>query len=510
MSTDAAGSGELAGAMSRRAVLGAGLAAGLAAGAGLVLPRGVLGVPLLRPRAKAEACIFIWLPGGVAQTDTFDPKVYSPFEAGMKGSDLLGTCPSIPTKADGVRFGAGLEGLAGVMDRGCVLRTLASDAAFGAIHLKAQYNLMTGYLFPAGVKAPSIGAVVSRTLGRRHPQIPGYIYIGRDIDTSDEERTFISEYLGSGFYGLEHAPFMIPEPSRGLATLSAAAGMSVERLDQRQALLRGLHGMSDERLRDSRRANEYMALMTEARAMMDSPVKRAFDFSEEKPEVLAAYTPGSGGGSGGTGGESLLDPSYDHSNRFGPGLLLARRLVEAGARFVQVEYQYGPFKGFDMHENGARRMREMKRQIDGPITRLVLDLEERGLLDTTLVVVATEFGRTIASQPAAGVEPDGASESHSGENLVIANESMYGFHGHFSSCKDMLFFGGGFRRGIAYGTTAERHPLLPVERAVSLIDTHATIYSALGIAPDTSYETEGRPFYVTKDGKGKPIAGLLA
>lgn len=504
MSTNAAAQGmELCSReMSRRAVLGA----GLAAGAGLVLPRGVLGAPLWRPRARAEACIFIWLPGGVAQTDTFDPKAHSPFEAGMKGSELLGTCPSIPTKADGVRFGAGLEGLASVMDRGCVLRTLTSDAAFGAIHLKAQYNLMTGYLFPVGVKAPSIGAVVSRTLGRRHPQIPGYIYIGRDIDTSDEERTFIAEYLGSGFYGLEHAPFMIPEPSRGLATLSAAAGMDVARLDQRQSLLRSLHGMSDERLRDSPKAAAYMALMAEARAMMDSPVKKAFDFSGEKPEVLAAYTPGSTE----PGGETLLDPSYDHSNRFGPGLLLARRLVEAGARFVQVEYQYGPFKGFDMHENGARRMREMKRQIDGPITRLVLDLEERGMLDTTLVVVATEFGRTIASQPAAGVEPDGASESHSGEHLVIASESMYGFHGHFSSCKNMLFFGGGFRRGIAYGTTADRHPLLPVERAVSLIDTHATLYAAMGIAPDTSYETEGRPFYVTKDGKGKPIAGLLA
>jgi hypothetical protein len=82
-----------------------------------------------------------------------------------------------------------------------VLRTLTSDAAFGAIHLKAQYNLMTGYLFPAGVKAPSIGAVVSRTLGRRHPQVPGYIYIGRDIDTSDEELTFISSTWGRGSMG---------------------------------------------------------------------------------------------------------------------------------------------------------------------------------------------------------------------------------------------------------------------------------------------------------------------
>ena len=147
-----------------------------------------------------------------------------------------------------------------------------------------------------------------------------------------------------------------------------------------------------------------MKIMEAARAMMDSPVKRAFDYAkEEKPATLAAYEPQIARG-------DVQDKSYYFGKRFGHGLLLARRLVEAGARFVQVEYQYGPFKGFDMHEDGQSRMVEMKKQIDGPIAQLIRDLAERGLLERTLVVVATEFGRTIANQPKAGVEPIGFAE----------------------------------------------------------------------------------------------------
>lgn len=453
---------------------------------------------------RADSMILIWLPGGIAQTDTWDPKAHTPFVKGMKGSDLLGTCDSIPTAADGIRLGAGMESIAAVMDHGCILRSLANDVMFGAIHLKAQYYAVTGYLFPAGVKAPSIGSIVSRARGRRDPNIPPYIYIGRDIDTSDEERLFISEYIGPGFYGINHAPFMIPDPAQGMSTLSAAAGVSAERLDRRQSLFRGLNQLSSAALRDARKAQEYLKVMDDARAMMDSPVKRAFDYrADERPETIAAYEPR-------VYGDQLLDPSYDNGRRFGHGLLLARRLVEAGSRFVQVEYQYGPFKGFDMHENGKRRMDEMKQQIDRPIAQLITDLKQRGLLDRTLVVIATEFGRTIASQPAAGTEPDGASEKHTGEKLILEHEGMYGFHGHFSSCNCMTFFGGGFKRGYAHGRTADRHPMLAVENPVKLIDAHATIYHAMGIPPTTSYITEGRPFYVTKDGKGQPVQALLS
>lgn len=487
----------------RRRFLQSGIAA--AAGLGLSgLARPAAAATPQLGKGTADAVIYIWLPGGIAQTDTWDPKSFTPFRAGMKGSELLGTCRPISTSADGIQIGEGLESMARVMDKAAILRSLTSDTKFGAIHLKAQYYAMTGYLFPAGVKAPSLGAIVARTLGRRHKDIPPYIYIGRDIDTSDEEKLFISEYLGPGFYGVKYAPFMIPDATRGVATLEAVGGMRPERLDRRQAYLRAITGLTEQGLRDSQPARDYMQVMDDARAMMDSPVKRAFDFRrEEKPEVLAAYQPK-------VTRTDVQDQSYYFGTRFGNGLLLARRLVEAGARFVQVEYQYGPFKGFDMHENGSTRMVEMKRQIDQPIAQLITDLDQRGLLERTLVVIATEFGRTIASQPAAGVEPDGFAERHTGENLVIENERMFGFHGHFSSTNAMVLFGGGVKKGSVHGATAPKHPMLPVEHPERLIDVYATIFKTLGIPPDWSYETEGRPFYVTKDGKGKPIDALLA
>jgi len=207
---------------------------------------------------KADAMILIWLPGGMAQTDLWDPKQHTPFRSGMKGSELLGTCPKIPTAADGIFLGEGLESIASVMDQGTLLRSLTNDTKFGAIHLKAQHYAMTSYLFPVGVQAPSIGSVIGRTLGRRNPAVPPYIYIGRDIDTSDAERLFISEYLGPGCYGVNHAPFMVPDPSKGMATLTAAAGMTVDRLDRRQGLLKEIAGLSAQELRDSPKAQEHL------------------------------------------------------------------------------------------------------------------------------------------------------------------------------------------------------------------------------------------------------------
>src|SRR5579863_8333800 len=453
---------------------------------------------------KADSIIYIWLPGGMAQTDLWDPKKFTPYVAGMKGSQVLGTCDKIPTSADGIFLGAGLENMARVMNRGAILRTLSSETKFGAVHLKAQYYANTGYLFPSGVKAPSIGSIVGRTRGRRNPQIPAYIYIGRDVDTSDEEKLFISEYIGPGFYGVNHAPFMIPDPAKGLATLNAVAGMKMDRLDRRQQYLEAMTGLSQKSLLESSKASDYIKVIEDARAMMDSPVKRAFDYrADEKSEVIAAYEPE-------IAETALLDPAYFHGNRFSHGLLLARRLVEAGARYIQVEYEYGPFKGFDMHESGQPRMVEMKKQIDRPIAQLIRELDERGLLDRTLVIISTEFGRTIASAPAAGQEPDGFAERNTGEKLVIENEKMYGFHGHFSSCNAMMFFGGGFKEGFVYGKTAPEHPMVAVENPVPLIDVHATIYRALGIPADANYVTEGRPFYVTNNGKGKAVDELLA
>src|SRR5687767_11905668 len=241
-------------------------------------------------KGAADSMILIWLPGGVAQTDTWDPKKYTPFEKGMKGNQLLGTCPIIPTSADGIQLGKGLETIASVMDQGAILRSLTNETKFGAVHLKAQYYMKTGYLFPAGVKAPSIGTIIARAAGRRYERIPAYIDIGRDVNAADQEFTFINEYSGPGFYGTKYAPFMVPEPAQGMPTLNAVAGMKLDRLDRRQAYLQAVSGMSQRELREANKVADYMKVMEDARAMMDSPVKRAFDFSkDEKPETLKAY-----------------------------------------------------------------------------------------------------------------------------------------------------------------------------------------------------------------------------
>lgn len=437
----------------------------------------------------ADSIILIWMPGGVDQWDTFDPKEHTPYQKGMKGSDLYSTFPSIPTSADGIFLSEGLENIAKVMDKGTILRSLTSDTKFGAIHLKAQYYQMTSYEFPAGVQVPSMGSMVARTLDRRDPNVPAYIDIGRDVTTADEEMLFISQYQGPGFLGVKYAPFMVPFPEKGMPTLEAVAGMTPERLDKRQKYLEMITGLSTESIRESNKTSEYMQVMADARAMMDSPIKQAFDLSQEPESIRSAY---------------------DVGHRFGEGCLLARRLIEVGARFVEVEYQYAPFKGFDTHENGHTRMRDMKAQIDRPIANLVRELDERGLLERTLVVVMTEFGRTIADQPKAGTEAFGFDESQTGSSLVIDDERLYGHHGHFSSASNMLFFGGGFKKGFVYGKTADRHPMLPVENPVHLIDVYATIYRALGIPADTYYTVEERPFYVTKNGKGQAIMDMLA
>src|SRR5205814_845309 len=267
------------------------LQAGLASAATLALTRAA-GVSLATPSSQpatfkgpADACILIWLPGGVAQTDTWDPKKHTPFEKGMKGNQLLGTCPIVPTSADGIQFGCGLETLASVMNQGAVLRSLTNETKFGAVHLKAQYYMKTGYLFPVGVKAPSMGSVIARSLGRKNPNVPAYIDIGRDINSADQEFLFINEYSGPGFYGPKYAPFMIPEPAQGMSTLNAVAGMQMDRLDRRQKYLETVTGLSAQQLRDAGKVSDYMKVMEDARAMMDSPVKKAFDFlKEEKPE----------------------------------------------------------------------------------------------------------------------------------------------------------------------------------------------------------------------------------
>ena len=150
----------------------------------------------------------------------------------------------------------------------------------------------------------------------------------------------------------------------------------------------------------------------------------------------------------------------------------------------------------------------MKKKIDAPIAQLILDLETRGLLDRTLVVLASEFSRDMMIEGKAGKEVQGPGDQHARRDDRAS--SHYGMHRHFTAAGSVLMFGGGMKKGFLYGETADERPCTTIKNPVGIEDLHATIYHALGIPPDTAYDVEKRPFYVTRDGIGKPHMALFA
>ncbi len=201
--------------------------------------------------------------------------------------------------------------------------------------------------------------------------------------------------------------------------------------------------------------------------------------------------------------------SYDRYNtgRFGLGCLLARRLAEAGARFIEVTTEYVPFLHWDTHENGHTTVKRLKQEIDRPIAQLVLDLEKRGLLDRTLVVLATEFSRDMMIE---GVPGSKAVDQSRAKSDTMQKMIHYGLHRHFTGSGSVLLFGGGMKKGLLHGATAPERPLLVTKDPVTIPDLHATILTAMGISPRTAFEVEKRPFYATQDGTGRAIRALFA
>jgi hypothetical protein len=200
--------------------------------------------------------------------------------------------------------------------------------------------------------------------------------------------------------------------------------------------------------------------------------------------------------------------SYESGNvgRFGLGCLLARRLAEVGARYIEVTTEYIPFLNWDTHESGHDKAANMKKTIDAPIAQLVRDLEERGLLNRTLIVLASEFSRDSLIEG----KPNNRIKDQVPVPDTIEDEKNYGMHRHFTDAGCVLMFGGGLKRGYLHGVTAPERPCITLKDRVTIEDLHATLYTALGISPKLSYEIEKRPFYVTRDGVGKPIHSLFS
>ena len=451
-------------------------------------------VPLFQPQAlraaqdkipnpTADSIILLWLAGGMAQTETFDHKRYTPFEKGIEAKRILSTFPSIPTSVDGVQFSQGLERCAEVMKYGTLIRTVRpADLGF-ILHSRHQYHFHTGYIPPQTVHAPAMGAVVAKALGQRAKGVPAFVDIGQRFDVGGEDFE-VKAYHSAGFLGSEFGPIFVPEPAKAIETVQPPPGMSEKRFDQRweryQTFVKAQRGTPNE----DAAQRQFLDALDGAHRLMQSDAAKAFDLSLEPQDSYNVFNTG----------------------RFGLGCLLARRLVESGVRFVEVSYEYIPFKGFDTHENGHDRTVKLKQEIDAPIAQLILDLKERGLLSRTLIVIASEFGRDMITEG----KPDVPVKDQVEVPKYVAEEKHYGMHRHFTGASSVLLFGGGAKEGFLYGITADERPCDTVEYPVPLTNLHATIYHTLGIPADLYYTVEERPFFVTQDGKGEVVHDVLA
>ncbi len=395
------------------------------------------------PRGKAEHCIFIWLGGGAAQIDTWDPKQKGDAKAGKAGSYY----DAIPTAVAGVEVCAPLPRCAAMLDRFAVLRTVHH----GVIdeHARATNQVHTGRPTAGTITYPSIGSAVSYTRGSINDRVPAYILIGYPNVTR-----------GPGFLGAEAGYVYLTDTRVGPAGFARQPEITDARQRRREALLDEMRsgGRDPERLPAI--VADYDAASRQAFRMAGPDFMNLFNLSAEPGSLRDEY-----------GGE------------FGQRLLLSRRLVEGGVRFIEVSHNLGFINGtgWDTHNEGQLKQHLLIEELDRGLAALVVDLEAKKLLDKTLVVVATEFGR-----PA---QFDGG-----------------GGRGHHSKCFSMVMAGGGLKTGQAIGTSDDL-AMNPVAEPISIPDVHATIHAALGTNPAEELYDGARPVPLT-DG-GIPIAKLF-
>jgi hypothetical protein len=470
--------------LSRRDFARAMTAAGLSTIAGGA-PRLRADEPIKHPKAAADCCILLWMGGGMAAPDTFDPKRYTPFEVGVPVEKILSTFPAIDTAVDNIKFTEGLEHLAKVMDRGTLIRSHVVADLGNILHSRHQYHWHTGYVPPQTVACPHLGAWLARVLGPRNPAIPPFINIGQRLEGNGEQEE-LKAFTTGGFFGTEYGPFELPFPEDAVSAVRPPKGMTPERFKERHAKFKELLKSSPVGQMASDHHHESMLRSIEnAHRLLTSKERVAFDLTREPKKSYDAYNTG----------------------RFGLGCLLARRLAESGARFIEVTTEYVPFLHWDTHENGHTTYARMKKEIDRPIAQLVLDLESRGLLDRTLVVLASEFSRDMMIE---GVPGSTAKDQSRAVTDKLGEMKHYGLHRHFTGSGSVLLFGGGMKKGFLYGETAAERPLLTTKNPITIRDLHATIFTAMGVSPRTSFDVEKRPFYATEDGKGVPVKDLFA
>ncbi len=394
---------------------------------------------------KAQACILVWLAGGPSHLDTFDPKPKAP-------ADIRGEFAAIDTAIPGVQLSQVLPELAKVLDRAVLVRSMTSPEAE---HDRATHHLLTGYRPSPALVYPSHGSVVARTRADRDSTLPPYVAV-------PDAPAFAS----SGYLTPAYDPFSVGgDPNAAnfrIRDLNPPDRLTLDRLKRRRGMVRAL---------DDFAASDLAA----------TPLTGARDqFAERAYELLTSSAAQEAFRIG-----AEAEPTRDRYGRtpVGQALLLARRLVERGVPFVTVNDRVGGPVGWDTHAQNFPAIRDtLAPPVDRGVAALIGDLEARGLLDTTLVVLMGEFGRTPKINGAAGRD----------------------HHGRASS---VLLAGGGLPRGLVLGRTDDRGDA-PAERPISPADLAATLFTALGIDPETQYPSpDGRPIRLV-DG-GAPIAELL-
>ena len=461
----------LGGMLGRRDLLRIG-GLGLAASA---LPR-----PLkAAPSATADSVIVIWMAGGVTQFESFDPKPDAPEE-------IRGTLGTIPTAIPGVRFTEVMPGMARVLDRLTLVRSFSHD---DNDHFLSQAWALSGRKVGMDriTTEPNLGAVVSKLLGPRGGW-PGYVAVPGAARPGPPPHNL----FGGGWLGAQYAPFCtggIPRELDFAAAFESRKGPEPTRFEEdlRPADLTFSPGLSDARLRDR------FAL----RERLEDALRRGFDRAEADSDFRAAF--------------GLLDAPHVRKafdldaepdalrdrygrTKIGRRCLLARRIVEAGARFVLVDYGYDPDYGnlWDNHAVPTQRqphISEMAKRAyhlagtDQACAALIQDLDSRGLLDRTLVVFLTEFGRTPR------INRDGGRD-------------------HWGPSGSIFFAGGGTARGRVLGAT-DKHGAYPTTRGFTPADVAATLYAALAIDRDTMlHDRLNRPIPLLP--QGDPIPGVLS
>ncbi len=393
---------------------------------------------------RAEHCIMFWLGGGMAQIDTFDPKRMGDAKARKPGSYY----PSIETSVPGVQVCEHLTKTARLMENITALRTVHHNVVDE--HAAATNRMHTGRPTSGTVVYPSIGSIVAHERGAACEGVPAYMLIGYPNLTR-----------GPGFLGQKAGFVYLTDLEAGPAGLARPDFIGAGRQRRRQALLETVRTSGKKRFPNDRLFAEYDAAIGESLRLSGPDFMRTFDLSDEAASTRNRY-----------GGE------------FGQRCLLARRLTESGVRFVEVSHNmnFRNGTGWDTHNDGQLNQHLLIRELDDALSALILDLERRGRLDSTLIVINSEFGRP-------------------------AHFDSGGGRGHHSKCMSVVLAGGGLKHRGAYGVSDE-NAMEVVESPVSVPDLFATTLNALQIDPSKNLYDGDRPVPITD--MGKPIRALSA